>query len=45
MDVLCVDQRDKEARVAVTQYIPRIFRHAQRTVFVKDEAAIQSCCV
>lgn len=44
MDVLCVDQKDKEARVAMTQYIPRIFRHALRTVFVKDDV-IQSCCV
>jgi Heterokaryon incompatibility protein (HET) len=44
MDILCVDQRDKEARIAITQYIPRIFRHAQRTIFVKDDGEIQSCC-
>ena len=44
MDILCVDQRDKAARVAVTQYIPDIFRHAQRTVFVKDNRGVQSCC-
>ena len=44
MDILCVDQKDKGARVAVTQYIPRIFRHAQRTIFVKDDVGIQMCC-
>jgi hypothetical protein len=44
MDILCVNQKDKTARVAVTQYIPRIFRHAQRTIFVKDDGGIQSCC-
>src|SRR2546423_2353302 len=40
MDILCVDQKDKGARVAVTQYIPQIFRHAQRTIFVKDDVGI-----
>lgn len=43
MDILCVDQKDKGARIRVTQYIPRIFRHAQRTIFVKD-GGIQRCC-
>ena len=32
MDVLCVDQHDKAARVAVTQNIPTIFRQAQRAI-------------
>jgi hypothetical protein len=44
MDILCVDQKSPEARVAITQHIPRIFRHAQRMVFVKDDGEIQNCC-
>lgn len=44
MDVLCVDQRDKAARVAVTQHIPRIFRQAVKTIAIKDARGFQSCC-
>ena len=44
MDILCVDQRDKGARVAVTNYIPRIFRSAEETIFVKGEGGAQMCC-
>lgn len=40
MDVLCVEQREKAARVAVTQHIPTIFRNAQRTIVVRDSARL-----
>ncbi|KAJ6506572.1 hypothetical protein C8R45DRAFT_1175626 [Mycena sanguinolenta] len=36
MDILSVDQRDGEARVAVTQHIPSIFRAAIKTVADED---------
>lgn len=45
MDILCVDQRDKAARIAVTQHIPTIFRRAQRTIVVRDGTGFRSCCV
>src|SRR5579859_353349 len=34
MDILCIDQCDRAARVAVTQYIPAIFRRAQKTIAI-----------
>lgn len=45
MDVFCIDQNDIEARVAVTQYIPRIFRFAQRTIVIRDGWGFRNCCV
>jgi hypothetical protein len=45
MDILCVEQRDKAARVAVTQHIPTIFRNAQRTIVVRDSSGMKDCCV
>lgn len=36
MDVLCIDQRNEDARIAVMQHIPAIFRLAQRTIVVGD---------
>ena len=44
MDIMCIDQKDKAARVAVTQYIPRIFRSARRTIFVKEDGTLERCC-
>lgn len=44
MDILCVDQRDKEARIAVTQHIPTIFRHAKQTVVISESTGFQQCC-
>ena len=38
-----INQRDKITRVAVTQYIPFIFRHARRTIVVRNN--IRDCCV
>jgi hypothetical protein len=45
MDILCVNQRDSDARVAVTQHIPTIFRQAQRTIVVRDRMAFRDCCL
>jgi Heterokaryon incompatibility protein (HET) len=36
MDVLCVDQGNADARVAITQHIPAIFRRAQKTIVIRD---------
>jgi hypothetical protein len=45
MDVLCINQRDKVERIAVTQHIPTIFRLAQRTIVVRDGYGCRDCCV
>jgi hypothetical protein len=45
MDILCVNQRDEDARVAVTQHIPAIFRGAERTVVIRSGAGLRDCCV
>lgn len=45
MDILCINQRDKAARIAVTQHIPTIFRSAQRTVVIRSGFVIRDCCV
>jgi hypothetical protein len=44
MDVLCINQRDDEARVAITQHIPSVFRFAQRTIAVRDSSGFKDCC-
>jgi hypothetical protein len=44
MDILCVNQRDKAARVDVTQHIPTIFRRAVKTIVVRDSVGFQPCC-
>jgi hypothetical protein len=44
MDILCIDQRDKTARIAVTQHIPTIFRCAQRTILVRNSSGVRDCC-
>jgi hypothetical protein len=45
MDILCINQRDEDARVAVTQHIPAIFRSAERTVVIRSGAGLRDCCV
>ncbi|KAJ7263565.1 hypothetical protein B0H12DRAFT_1103012 [Mycena haematopus] len=45
MDILCVDQRDGDARVAVTQHIPSIFRAAIKTVVIRESTGFRDCCV
>jgi hypothetical protein len=44
MDILCVDQSCKEARIAVAQHIPTIFRRAQKTIVVRNSTGFQDCC-
>ncbi|OBU01592.1 hypothetical protein VE01_00564 [Pseudogymnoascus verrucosus] len=44
MDILCVDQRSKAARIAVVQSIPDIYRNAVRTVAIKDGDGFRGCC-
>jgi hypothetical protein len=44
MDILCINQRDKAARVAVTQYIPATFRRAQQTIAIRGGEGIRYCC-
>ena len=44
MDILCVDQSNKGARIAITQLIPDIFRNAERTIFVRDGDGARECC-
>ena len=44
MDVLCIDQHDHAARVAITQYIPEIFRRAERTIVLREGTGFRSCC-
>ncbi|KAM0276392.1 hypothetical protein ACHAQH_006794 [Verticillium albo-atrum] len=44
MDVLCVDQRDADARVAVTQHIPAVFRAAQKSLVIRESASFRDCC-
>jgi hypothetical protein len=44
MDIFCVDQRDVDARIAVTQHIPTIFRSAKKTIVVRDCSGFRGCC-
>jgi Heterokaryon incompatibility protein (HET) len=44
MDILCIDQRNTDARIAVTQHIPTIFRTAQKTLIIKTSTDICYCC-
>jgi hypothetical protein len=45
MDILCINQRDEDARVAVTQHIPTIFLCAERTIVIRGGAGLRDCCV
>ena len=44
MDILCVDQRSFEARIAVVEHIPAIYRGAQKTIVVREDGGFQDCC-
>lgn len=44
MDILCVDQRDRAARIAMTRHIPTIFRQSIRTILVRDNNGPRECC-
>lgn len=45
MDILCVNQRDEDAKISITQHIPTIFRRAQRTLVIRGAAGLRDCCV
>ncbi|KAK5654676.1 hypothetical protein OQA88_6999 [Cercophora sp. LCS_1] len=45
MDILCIDQRDEDARVAVTAHIPSIFRAANKTVAIQESTGFRGCCI
>lgn len=45
MDILCIDQKDEKARVAVTEIIPNVFRRAKRTLVIRDGSGFRDCCV
>ena len=45
MDVLCVDQKSKAARIAVVNSIPEIYRQASHTLSIKDGDGIRDCCL
>lgn len=45
MDILCVEQTNKAARIAVTADIPAIFRHAERTILVRGSGGFRDCCI
>lgn len=45
MDVLCVDQKSKAARIAVVNSIPEIYRQAIHTLSIKDGDGIRDCCL
>jgi hypothetical protein len=36
VDILCVDQRNVDARVAVTQHIPSIFQATKKTIVIRE---------
>src|SRR5579859_1956632 len=41
MDILCINQRNSDARVSVTQHIPTIFRSAMKTLVVRESTGIR----
>jgi len=45
MDILCIDQTDEAAKIAVTQNIPDIFRFAASTLVVRESSGFQDCCL
>jgi hypothetical protein len=44
MDVLCIDQRSAEAKTNIIRHIPFIYRNAQRTIVVRENGGLESCC-
>jgi hypothetical protein len=45
MDIMCVDQRNQGANISVPKHIPPIFRHAERTLILRDGAGFRDCCI
>lgn len=44
MDILCIDQKDDDAKIAVTQHIPTIFHCARKTLAVRESWGFHYCC-
>ena len=44
MDIICVDQRNEDAGIAVVDHIPDIFRRAAKTLVIRDGDGLMSCC-
>jgi hypothetical protein len=44
MDIICVDQQDADARIAVVDHIPELFRKAEKTIVIKDGDGLKACC-
>jgi hypothetical protein len=44
MDTLTVDQRNKKEVIATVQFIPAIFRDADKTIAVREHDGIYDCC-
>lgn len=44
MDILCVNQRDREERIGVVQHIPDICRGAQKTIVIREGDGLKQCC-
>lgn len=45
MDILCVDQLDVQARIAIVKHIPAIYRSAQKTIVIRDGDGFHRCCI
>ncbi|KAL5625661.1 hypothetical protein FOBRF1_000004 [Fusarium oxysporum] len=44
MDVLCVDQSSKAARVGVVKHIRDIYRKATKTIILREAGGFNACC-
>jgi hypothetical protein len=45
MDILAVDQSSSAARVAVVEAIPALYKHAMKTILVREDGGFGECCV
>lgn len=44
MDVLAIDQSNKEQRVGIVRAIPDIYRKAKKTIVVREDGGFRPCC-
>lgn len=42
MDILYINQKDDDARVAVTQHIPTIFKLARKTITIRESTSCRA---
>ncbi|KAF2135515.1 uncharacterized protein K452DRAFT_323020 [Aplosporella prunicola CBS 121167] len=45
MDILTINQTDKDEKIATIKAIPAIFRDAEKTIAVKENDGIYGCCI